>query len=419
MTSAQIMATQRVPAWKRLGLKLRSAEPQAETLSTPSAPQRPDAAFQSSHTFDSPKRKRDQFGDAAAARPLLKKPKQDTRPTDTTLRRQKSVSFAEVTASAKKTNSEQKKAKAAPKKKKSPKTPKPEAAASPPDLTGPLEYLRLWKTSRTSWKFNKNHQAHLISHAFDLTLFPSADIGTFYEYIRELKGYARTRLLETAKIICTEDMDDGRDHFPAGTADVESKKKQYEEIMSNILRRSQAEPKRKFFNELDYTTSRDVHPEVAHRLAKRMRAEVVSEELSNESDGAEEAGESTVSSTTDKEQTPPNEASGEPDAGKRLKLNDGTTRPIKRVRASKRRGADLDDSSSESSDSDSDDDSDASDDSSSGSGSSDDSSSDSSDDSDDEMDVDSRPDDQDTSSSSSSSSDEDEDEDEDSDSDGE
>lgn len=409
------MSTQRVPAWKRLGLKLKPAEPQADTLSTPAAPQWPDATFQRD-SVDSPKRKREHFGDSNSARPSLKKSKTDDRQFGTPLRRQKSVTFAEGPDATKQAAPGPKKAKATPKKKKGPKTPKPEAPASPPDLTVPLEYLRLWKTSRDAWKFNKNHQAHLISHAFDSSLVPAADIDTFYEYIGELKGYARTRLLETAKKMCTEDMDNERDHFPAGTTDIESKKKQYEEIMSTVLRPSQPEPKRKRFREADFATSRDVDPEVARRVAKRMRAEIVAEELNSESDESEATGVSNVATASEKgseKDASGNEAAGEPDVGKRVKLNDGTTRPVKRVRASKRRGADLDDSSSDSSDSDSDSDSESND----GSDSSDDSSTDSSGSSDDEMDIDSRPNDQETSSSSSSSSDEDEDSDEDSDSD--
>lgn len=410
MASAQTMATQRVPAWKRLGLKLKSAEPQADTLSSPTAAQRSDATLQK-ESFDSPKRKREHFGDSSAAKPSLKKSKTDDRQFGTPLRTQKSVSFAEGSDATNKITPEpKKKAKSTPKKK-GPKTPKPEAPAPAPDLTLPLEYLRLWKTSRASWKFNKNLQTHLISHAFDSTLVPAADIDTFYEYIRDLKGYSRIRLLETAKNVCTEDMDDERDQFPAGTADVESKKKQYEEIMSNALRPNQTEPKRKRFHEADFATSRDVDPEVARRVAKRMRAEIVTEELNSESDGSETTGGSNVATASEKEASG-NEAVGEPDAGKRLKLNDGTTRAVKRVRASKRRGADVDDSSSESDDPDSDSDSSSDD----GSDSSDDSSTDSSESSDDEMDVDSRPNDQETSSSSSSSSDEDDDSDEDSDS---
>ncbi|KAL2107096.1 hypothetical protein VUR80DRAFT_5694 [Thermomyces stellatus] len=409
------MAAQRVPAWKRLGLKLKSAEPQTNTLYAPTAPQQTDVTSRKD-SFDSPKRKRDHFGDSDAPKPSLKKPKADDRQIGTPLPKQKSVTFSEGIDTAKEVAGKPKKAKPASKKKKGPKTPKPQAPASPPDLTGPLEYLRLWKTSRDRWKFNKNNQAHLISHAFDSSLVPAADIDTFYDYIRDLKGYARTRLLEAAKNICTEDMDDERDHFPAGTTDVESKKKQYEEIVSNILRWSQTEPKRRHFREADLTASSDVDPEVARRVAKRMRAEIVAEELGSESDGSEMTGDSNVVTTREKEPSG-NEAAEEPEVGKKMKLNDGTTRPVKRVRASKRRGADLDDSSSESSDSDSDSDSDSNDEADSGSSGSSDSSTDSSDDSDDEVDVDSRPNDQETSSSSSSSDEEDSDEDSDSDGD--
>lgn len=388
------MDAQRVPAWKRLGLKLKPADPQAEALNAPTAPPRSGAAVQR-NDFDSPKRKRQPFGDSQAAKPSLKKPRTDDRQFDTPLRRQKSVSFAEGADSGKPAAPESKKAKSGPKKKKGPKSTQPQAPAPPPDLTVALDYLRRWKTSRDTWKFNKNHQTHLISNVFDPSLVPAADVDTFYEYIRDLKGHIRTRLSESARKVCAEDMDEEKNHFPTGTTDLESKKRQYEEIMSNLLRPSQSGSKRKHFNEADFATSKDADPEVARRVAKRMRAEIVVEELGTESDASE---------TTVSEEPPRKEASEEPEVDKRVKLNDGTTRPAKRVRASKRRGADLDDSSSESSDSDSDSDSD--DDSGSGSGSDSDSSSDSSDDSDDEM-ADAGANGQATSSSSSSSSDED------------
>ncbi|MBE3046213.1 DUF2373 domain-containing protein, partial [Candidatus Bathyarchaeota archaeon] len=262
----QAMAA-RVPAWKKLGLKLKS-DPQSDAPSTPAAPQRPAASFQRD-AYDSPKRKREQFDSPAA----WKKPKTDDRQAGPPLHRQRSVTFANGTDSN--ATPVQKKAKSAPKQKK-PKGPKNTEPPPPPDLTVPLEYLRLWKTSRDSWKFNKIHQAHLISHAFDPSLLPAADIDTFFDYIGELKGYAKTRMVETAKNICTEDMDEEKDHFPAGTSEVESKKKQYEEIMSN-LERKKSESKRKHFREVDFT-SRDVDPEVARRVAKRMRAEIVVEE---------------------------------------------------------------------------------------------------------------------------------------------
>lgn len=395
------MDGQRVPAWKRLGLKLKPADPQAESLNAPTAAPRSSAPVQR-NDFDSPKRKRQPFGDSQAAKPSLKKPRTDDRQFDTPLRRQKSVSFAEGADSGKSAAQEPRKAKSGPKKKKGPKN-QPQTPAAPPDLTVALDYLRRWKTSRDTWKFNKNHQTHLINNVFDPSLVPAADVDIFYEYIRDLKGHIRTRLSESARKVCAEDMDEEKSHFPAGTTDLESKKRQYEEIMSNFLRRSQSSSKRKHFNEAEFATSKDADPEVARRVAKRMRAEIVAEELGTESDASETTASSNTAAAS--EEPARKEASEEPEVDKRAKLNDG--RPVKRVRASKRRGADLDDSSSESSDSDSDSDSDDSSDDDSESGSvSDSESSDSSDDSDDEM-ADAGANGQDTSSSSSSSSDED------------
>lgn len=395
------MDGQRVPAWKRLGLKLKPADPQAEALNAPTAPPRSSAPAQR-NDFDSPKRKRQPFGDSQGAKPSLKKPRTDDRQYDTPLRRQKSVSFAEGGDSGRPAAPEPKKAKSGPKKKKGPKSNQPQAPPAPPDLTVALDYLRRWKTSRDTWKFNKNHQTHLINNVFDPTLVPAADVDTFYEYISDLKGHIRIRFAESARKVCAEDMDEEKEHFPAGATDLESKKRQYEEIMTNLLRPSQSGSKRKHFNEAEFSTSKDAEPEVARRVAKRMRAEIIAEELGTESDVSETTASSNTATAS--EEASRKEASEEPEVDKRVKLNDGTTRPAKRVRASKRRGADLDDSSSESSDSDSDSDSDDG----SGSGSDSDSSSDSSDDSDDEM-ADAGANGKDTSSSSSSSSSDDSD----------
>ncbi|SPN97451.1 uncharacterized protein DNG_00965 [Cephalotrichum gorgonifer] len=413
---------QRVPAWQRLGLKLKSAGSATETLSTPTgAPNAPNASFQRDN-FESPKRKFQNAGDSPAGRPALKKSRTDDRDFGTPPQRPKSVSFAQGSDPTGQAAAASKKAKSTPKKKKGPKAPVPQGPVAPPDLAVPLDYLRRWKASRESWKFNKNHQTQLINHAFNPTLLPASDIETFYDYVSDIKGYIKTRLLEAAKNITTADMEDKKDHFPQGTTDVEAKEKQYEEIMSVILQRSESASKRKAFNELDYAGN-GVDPAVAQRVAKRMRAEIVLEELSSDSDESEATTTTTTTATGEKEadereSSLAKEVSEEPDdAGKRLKLNDGTTRPVKRVRASKRRGADQDSSSSES-DSDSDSDSESSDDDEESDSDSSDSS-DSSDDSDDEMDVDggATRNEEDTSSSSSSSSDDDADDDEDSDSD--
>lgn len=398
----------RVPAWKRLGLKLKAPASQSEPSVTPSTISTSGSHFRSSDEVDSSKRKRQPYNDTPAARPSLKKPRTDDRQFNSSpLARQKSVTFASEASSDKQQAPVAKRTDKAPAKKKKkpakkPKAPKPQPPAPPPDLTGALDYLRRWKTSRDTWKFNKNHQTQLINHVFDSTLVPAADIGIFYEYIRDLKGYIRTRLVETAKDIQASDMEKGKDNFPSGTSDVELKEEQYQQIMSGLLHHGSPTSKRKRFDEMEFTQE-NTDAVIARRVAKRMRAEMIVDELSS-SDSDESTITTTTTSTTEKEPAPKDLMDESDDSEKRVKLNDGATRPAKRIRASKRRGADLDDDSS-SSDSSSEDESeeesdeDSSSESSSSSGKS--SGDDDSDDSDDNMELDAE---QDTSSSSSSSS---------------
>ncbi|CAI4215416.1 unnamed protein product [Parascedosporium putredinis] len=341
-SSTQSMAASRVPAWKRLGLKLKSPASQSEPSSTPST---------ISNT----------------ATPTLSTLNGNVR---------RVRSFFQQDGQVPGQEEEQEEA---------PKDPKKEASSQPtataPDLTGAIQYLQRWKSSRDTWKFNKNHQTQLINHAFNPSLVPTADVGAFFEYIRDLKGHIRTRLRDTAKEIQASDMEGGKDHFPAGTPD------RFDE--------------RQFLQEHEAA--------MAQRVVKRMRAEMVIDELNN-SDSDETIMTSTTASGADSDPPKPETVEATDDAEQPAKPADGATRPAKRIRASKRRGADLDDSSSDESsgEEDSADESDEGSDSGSGS-SSEESSSEEDDGSDDEMELDPS---QDTSSSSSSSSSDDSDSDE-------
>lgn len=307
----------------------------------------------------------------------------------TELKKQKSVSFGDtptknsVTSHPTKTPA---KAGEAKKSKGPAKKPKPVPTA---DTKPALEYLRLWKTSREAWKFNKNHQSTLIKAVFE-TGIPPADIPLFYEYIQDLKGFVRTRLRKTAMEIQTKDRTEGAAVFPAETPDVEAKQATYETILSEWLQ-SQHIGQKRTFDEAKFVTTVSESEVVVRRAIKRMRAEMVIDALfaGNESDT------SAMSITSDRakavtEKPTDNKPNGVP--GKRRR---------------KLRVSNLSDDSSSSSSSESESDSD-SDTSSSGSSSSESESDDedSNDDDNDESDDDSS-----SSSSSSSSSDGDDEDD--------
>jgi hypothetical protein len=217
----------------------------------------------------------------------------------------KSVSFADGTkdSAADKTTEKKK-----PKKKKTKK-----AAAAPKadfSLEPSLNYLRQWHTARESWKFNKNHQTLLIKYLFDEDKIPSSDVSIFYQYIRDLKGFVRTRLRETAAEIKQKDMEAGAGAFPATLRDKKTKQKEYEDTISRFLQdlqqhqQQQQQPNgkpsknangKRSLDEVEYVL-RVATPEVKHRLLKRIRAERVLEELS--SSDSEESTTSAASAGT-------------------------------------------------------------------------------------------------------------------------
>ncbi|KAK3325907.1 hypothetical protein B0H66DRAFT_549744 [Apodospora peruviana] len=378
--------TQRVPAWKRLGLKLKgpaSGDDPASSPSSGNASGTPNHSTQASqngrqslNASPASALKRKQQGSVQTPNKRFRPDEQQTPATnESTLRRQKSVTFAEDT----KETVKPKPAKAKKPKKKE-KTPKkiPEAPGPEFSLEPALSYLRQWDTDRESWKFNKNHQTLLIKYLFDANKVPSSDISVFYRYIRDLKGAVRSRLRETAEEIKKKDMEEGVAAFPSSMKDKETRQKEYEAAISAFLQQkhqangggsssTNANGKRTF-DEVELVL-RIATPEVKQRLLKRIRAEMVLDELSD--------SESTTSTDTTTTTTTSSAMSLSSDFGRRevaaaptggsdesraaVKTNDGPQQPAKRRRLRNRRtGIDDDDSSSD--ESSSDEDSDSSDD---------------------------------------------------------
>jgi len=282
----------------------------------------------------------------------------------------KTVKFTEDTkAPEDKPAAEPKKAPKKPKEKKKKTKPAVEPA-EPFSLEPSLAYLRQWHSDRGSWKFNKNHQTLLIKHFFDTGRIPAADVPTFLAYIRDLKGFVRTRLREQAAELKKKDMADGAAGFAQvkEKAGKESKQELYEEVLSKLLQLPVGQKEgdsgavnskgKRSFDEAEFTAG-EMDVDVKQRVVKRMRAELVLQELS-ESD--ESTGSAATTTTTSSAK--PSEESSEPVAMKTARANDGA-QPLKRRRLRKSRTADIsDDSSSSESESDSDSDSESSSDSS-------------------------------------------------------
>ena len=432
-----------VPAWKRLGLKLKG--PAAGGGSSGEAAPAPAPA---NTTTTSPasalKRKfptNNNFQQQQTTPYGNKRSRYDTndyrappRDLKTATTPQKSVSFAEDT-----------KPKAAKKPKTKKKKPAKKAAepAKETNLEPSLDYIRQWDKARAAWKFNKNHQTLLIKYLFDVDIIsedkkkearpkiPSADVAVFYRYIRDLKGFVRTRLRETAAELKKKDMEAGPGGFPATLKDKEAKQAEYEEVIARFLQdqlklhqqeREEEEEKQKekeggknasngkkrTFDEVEFVI-RVTDPAVKQRLLKRIRAEIVLDELAD-SEGESTATTATSTATATATTTTTSSSSASTDARVRARSTDGSQQqPAKRRRLRNVRTAggddsdsssDSDSSDSDSSDGDDDDEDtkkDAGDDSSSSSSSSSD------EDSDEEM-AETIPGQEDGSSSSSSSS---------------
>ncbi|KAL2152720.1 hypothetical protein VTH82DRAFT_5904 [Thermothelomyces myriococcoides] len=371
-----------VPAWKRLGLKLKGpTSGEATTRSTgPNAP-RVSPASQVTNSNQNRtngslasalKRKLPSSAsapNAASAQTPNKKPRREDQSaanqgTPSSLK--KSVSFAEGTKDNSKNKAEKKKKKKA-KKKNAKKTN--DAPKTDTNLEPSLNYLRQWHTARDSWKFNKNHQTLLIKYVFDVDKVPSSDIAIFYEYIRNLKGFVRTRLRETAVEIKQKDMEAGAGAFPANLKDREAKQKEYEETISQFLQDCQQQQQqqqektkgnvknsngKRTLDEVNYVL-RIATPEVKQRLVKRIRAEQVSDVLS-ESEESTSSG-ATVATATTTSTSSSSSSSGRgavavADGTAGTRRGDGSQQPAKRRRLRNVRtniGDDDDDSSSSSS----------------------------------------------------------------------
>ncbi|KAF7898379.1 hypothetical protein EAF00_004825 [Botryotinia globosa] len=215
------------------------------------------------------------------------------------------------------------------------KVSKPTAAPRPF-----LAYLRQYHESKETWKFNKNHQNHLLKHAFNVEVVPSDHVHLLYEYVRGLQGGVRKRLRDEALAIKVKDRESDASGFPATMADSSKRQREYDLAMNEYIASMTAggASSRMGYEEGVLMGLSDAA--MAPRMAKRMRAEQILAEL-----GSSSSEETTDTQTTETE-------SVATDGEKRLRLNDGTPQKIGRKR--KQRTLAADDSSSSESDSSSD-----------------------------------------------------------------
>lgn len=293
-----------VPAWKRLGLKLKGPSADGSPVSTPSQTTTSSAppAARPSYRQQQPSYNSGggQYGGYDNGTPFNKRKQQfpSSYPSSDNKRpRRDEPDFN----SSKKVSFSQDTKKAGPKKPKKKKAPKPQKPKEPYDFAAVVEYLRTWHKARDNWKFNKNHQTLLIKHLYASNAIPSSDIDIFYQYISDIKGGSRQRLVDEAKDIIKKDMEAGLKGFPEGTK--AEKQKLYEEILADLLKKK-AEIKdetvngngKRSFDEVEFVL-RSMDKDVQQRVVKRMRAEIIADELES-SDSSESTDVTTTVSTS-------------------------------------------------------------------------------------------------------------------------
>lgn len=191
-----------------------------------------------------------------------------------------------------------------------------------------LAYLKQYSDSKDTWKFNKNHQSHLLKHLFNIDVVPSSYTKYLYEYIKGLQGNGvRTRVRDSAIAVKVKDLEDP---FPTDMENSEQRKRDYDTAMSEYVATMMAA---------------DVGPDVGYeegvllglsdaamptRIAKRKRAEWILAEIGS---GAGEVTEKETVVVEDESQ-------------KRLRMNDGSAQKVARKRK-QRTMVEEDDTSSE------------------------------------------------------------------------
>ncbi|KAK2625055.1 hypothetical protein QTJ16_005424 [Diplocarpon rosae] len=263
MSSPLTANVSHIPAWRRLGLKLKAAQ---TTLSTESAnddapkrkrtspvdtplkklktnsklrkePTTPQLAQRKSVTF-TPETK---IEDGDSVKQLFNLWKAEQQPQDSSFKignsksafqipqpplveEQVDVSLDEKERRVKRVKKPMEENPSKAKSHKPKKIFKPQKPSSRPFL----QYLRQYYESRDHWKFNKNHQNHLLKHAFNIDVVPSDHADFLIEYIKGLQGGVRTRLRDSALEYKVKDQKDGVAGFPDTMSQPEKRQREYE-----------------------------------------------------------------------------------------------------------------------------------------------------------------------------------------------
>lgn len=207
-----------------------------------------------------------------------------------------------------------------------------------------LTYLTQFHSDKANWKFNKINQIAVLKNAFDTDLIPTEYNQPLYDYIAGLKGVARVHLRDRALELRDKDTEEGGKAFTGTMTDDQRAKKQeeyetaMEEYVATITSTTMSSR-----TGLDEGILLGLNPDTAmkERMTKRMRAEHVLNLLA-----------STPGDPSDYAPVASNNKPAEETRAVPAKLE--AEKPQKTVRKRKQRTAVYESDSSSSSDSDSD-----------------------------------------------------------------
>lgn len=86
-----------------------------------------------------------------------------------------------------------------------PKKPKlPKSERKPPPEADQLLYLRLYSQDKASWKFSKSKQNWILRHTYDTVAIPETYAEYLIAYLQGIQGGAKVRIIENAEKIIEE-----------------------------------------------------------------------------------------------------------------------------------------------------------------------------------------------------------------------
>lgn len=235
-----------------------------------------------------------------------------------------------------------------PKKAKPAKKPQIQKGVKPKPFEPALQYLKTFHEDKANWKFNKISQTLILKHAFDIDHISVEYNDALDAYISGLKGLARVHLRERALEIRDKDAEDGSEGFPETMDDKERAQEYYEKAMKEwvdtgiITDSDRRVSTRATYDEI---VDAGLNPEaISHfkdRIEKRKRSERILQILASTPGDPEDLA------------LPPAKKQATEEA---VQPTIVPAQPAKKVRNRKKRTMDFDSDSSSSSDSDSSDD---------------------------------------------------------------